>query len=372
MKIALLGCGVVGSGVKEILDASTQDVKVTKILVKDKTEITEARMTTDIQEILHSDVDIVVECIGGIDIPFQYISQALQHKKHVVSSNKKVLAIHYHTLINIARENNLTLAFEASVGGGIPWMENIRHIKKVDQISSFEGILNGTTNYILDMMTSQEIDFQTALQEAQELGYAERNPSDDIDGYDVKYKCCLTANVIWNTSLSLEDILFFGIRNIKKKDILYAKEKNAVLKLIGRASKTKKGINILVIPSFLSSKENIAHLPKNLNYGKITSEYLGESCYIGQGAGKYPTAHAVVQDILSILEKRELSSEILENISIEKEYTSCFYIRSQNISSLQKFSSKLIDEETILTKKINLLELLPWIDKNTFIAEIRL
>src|SRR3712207_1334776 len=115
MKIALLGCGVVGSGVKEILDASEQNVKITKILVKDKNEIREARMTTNIQEILNSDVDVIVECIGGIDIPFQYIRQALQHKKHVVSSNKKVLATHYKELVNMAKKNGVILAFEASV-----------------------------------------------------------------------------------------------------------------------------------------------------------------------------------------------------------------------------------------------------------------
>ncbi|WP_442486542.1 homoserine dehydrogenase [Fusobacterium necrophorum] len=372
MNIALLGCGVVGSGVKEILDASKQDVKITKILVKDKNEIKEARMTTDIQEILKSDVDVIVECIGGIDIPFQYISQALQHKKHVVTSNKKVLATHYRELVNMARKNGVILAFEASVGGGIPWLENIRHIKRVDRISAFEGIFNGTTNYILDRMTSQGVDFQAALQEAQALGYAESDPTDDIDGYDVKYKCCLTANVIWNTSLPLEDILFFGIRNVRKKDILYAAQKNAVLKLTGKAVKTDKGIQILVIPTFLSSQENMAQLPKNLNYGKIKSEYLGESCYIGEGAGKYPTAHAVVQDILSILEKRELSSKISEEFPIKKDYISRFYIRSQRLSSLENFVSDILDEETILTKNVNLLELLPYIDENTWIAEIRL
>lgn len=372
MKIALLGCGVVGSGVKEILDASEQNVKITKILVKDKNEIREARMTTNIQEILNSDVDVIVECIGGIDIPFQYIRQALQHKKHVVSSNKKVLATHYKELVNMAKKNGVILAFEASVGGGIPWLENIRHIKRIDHISTFEGIFNGTTNYILDKMTSKGVDFQIALQEAQNLGYAESNPIDDIDGHDVKYKCCLTANVIWDTSLPLEEILFFGIRNTKKKDIIYATQKNAVLKLTGKAVKVDKRIQILVIPAFLSSQENMAHLPKNLNYGKIKSEYLGESCYIGQGAGKYPTAHAVVQDILSILEKRKLSPEISKEFSIERDYVSHFYIRSQRVSSLQNFVSDILDEETVLTKNVNLLELLPYIDKDTFIAEIRL
>lgn len=312
MNIGLLGCGVVGSGVKEIIDSMNADIKITKILVKDINEIDDERRTTDINDLLGSDIDLIVECIGGIDIPLNYISKALNAKKNVVTSNKKVMATNYEYLINLAAKNNVTLAFEASVGGGIPWMENIRHTKRVDKIYAFEGIFNGTTNYILDSMTTQGKDFDVVLKEAQSLGYAESDPTDDIDGHDVKYKCCLSANVIWNTSLNLDDILYFGIRNITKKDIDFALKNNRIPKLIGKGSKNEKNINIFVLPHFIKDNENIAHVSKNLNCTKLNSEFLGESSYIGQGAGKYPTAHAVVQDIVSIYENQNLMPKITD------------------------------------------------------------
>lgn len=217
MKVGLLGCGIVGSGVKKIIDSINGGISITKILVKDEKDIVEPRMTTDINEILNSDIELVVECIGGIDIPLNFIKKSLISGKHVVTSNKKVMATHYRELVELAQKNNVTIAFEASVGGGIPWFENIRHTKRVDQISAFEGIFNGTTNHILYNMTQRNIDFDYALKEAQALGYAESDPTDDIDGHDVKYKCCLSGNAIWETDFNLNDIIFYGIRNISKK-----------------------------------------------------------------------------------------------------------------------------------------------------------
>lgn len=372
MNIGLLGCGVVGSGVKEIIDSMDNDIKISKILVKDINEIEDSRKTININDLLGSDIDLIVECIGGIDIPLNYITRALNSGKHVVTSNKKVMATHYKELVELAKKNNVTLAFEASVGGGIPWFENIRHTKRVDKILNFEGIFNGTTNYILDSMCTQGKNFDVVLKEAQNLGYAESDPTDDIDGHDVKYKCCLSANFIWNTSLDLDDILYFGIRNITKKDIEYARKNNRTPKLIGKGTKDKNNTNIFVLPNFVKNNENIAHIAKNLNCAKLNSEYLGESSYIGQGAGKYPTAHAVVQDIISIYENRSLNPEISEKIKITNEYLSNFYIRTENIEKFKDLILEKIDIDTIITKVVNLKEIKNLIDKNTFIAEIRL
>lgn len=378
MKIALLGCGVVGSGVKEIIDNLNKDIIISKILVKNKNEITESRMTTDINEILNNDIDVVVECIGGVDIPFDFISRALRNKKHVVTSNKKVMATHYEKLINLAKENKVSLAFEACVGGGIPWFENIRHIKRIDKIFNFEGIFNGTTNYILDNMTSHKQDFDIVLKEAQNLGYAENDPTDDIDGHDVKYKCCLTANAIWNTAINLNDIIFYGIRNITKQDIDFALKNNKIPKLIGRgiiSKDSKNKLDVFIIPSFIDNNENIAHIPKNINCGKINSEFLGESSYIGQGAGKFPTAHAVVQDIISIYENRNVSAKISDEFFIENKYSSNFYIRTKNIGIFSDIILEKINEDTIITKNISIKDLNNLSknsnDTNIFIAEMR-
>lgn len=373
MKIGLLGCGVVGSGVKNIIDSMKNfDIEISKILVKDSSQITESRMTTNIDDLLKSNIDLIVECIGGIDIPFKYISMALKAKKNVVTSNKKVLATHYKELLNLAKENGVILAFEASVGGGIPWLQNIRQIKRIDDILSFKGIFNGTTNYILDNMTKRELDFDITLKEAQKLGYAENDPSDDIDGHDVKYKCAISANTIWDTSINLDDILYFGIRNIKKVDIDFATKNNKIIKLIGQAQKENNAISITVLPTFVSKDENIAHLPDNLNYASINSNYLGESTYIGQGAGKYPTAHAVVQDIISIYKKQIENNKINNNFKLNEDYLANFYIRTDNIKNFEKITLKKINDNTIITKNINLKDIVGLVDKNTFLAEVKI
>lgn len=372
MNIGLLGCGVVGSGVKEIIDSMKSDIKITKILVKDINDIDDERKTVDINELLDSNIDLIVECIGGIDIPLNYISKALNAKKSVVSSNKKVLATHYKYLIDLAEKNNVSLAFEASVGGGIPWMENIRHIKRVDKIYAFEGIFNGTTNYILYNMSKKNIDFSLALKEAQALGYAESDPTDDIDAYDVKYKCCLSGNAIWNTDFNLNDIIFYGIRNISIKDISYADKNNYTIKLIGNGQKIDNIANIYVIPTFLKNDENIANVPNNLNCGKLKSEFLGESSYIGQGAGKYPTAHAVVQDIISIYENKKITFSIYQKIKIKNEYSGHFYIRAENLEKFDNLIQEKIDDKSFITKLTSLKKISELIDKETFIAEIKL
>lgn len=372
MNIGLLGCGVVGSGVKEIIDSMNDNIKITKILVKNINDIDDRRKTTDINELLDSDIDIIVECIGGIEIPLDYISRALSAKKNVVSSNKKVLATHYRYLTDLAEKNNVVLAFEASVAGGIPWMENIRHTKRVDKIYSFEGIFNGTTNYILYNMSQKNLDFKSALKEAQSLGYAESDPADDIDGHDVKYKCCLSGNTIWNTDFDLNDIIFYGIRNISKKDINYAKKINCTIKLIGNGQKLEDSANIFVIPTFIKNNEIIANIPNNLNCAKLKSEFLGESSYIGQGAGKHPTAHAVVQDIISIFENRDTTFPISQKIRIKNDYLSNFYIRTDDLKKFEGIIHEKIDDESIITKIVNLNEIKNLINKDTFIAEIKL
>lgn len=372
MKVGLLGCGVVGSGVKEIIDSKFENITITKILVKEKNDITENRMTSNIDEFFESDIDLVVECIGGIDIPLKFITRALNNKKHVVTSNKKVMATHYKELIELAQINNVTLAFEASVGGGIPWFENIRHIKRIDNIEAFEGIFNGTTNHILYNMTQRDIDFDYALKEAQTLGYAEKDPTDDIDGHDVKYKCCLSGNAIWDTNLNLDDIIFYGIRNIEKKDIKYAKANNYIIKLLGYGHIYEENANVFVIPTFLKNNENIPNIANNLNCAKLKSKFLGESSYIGQGAGKLATAHAVVQDIVSIYENRNLSFSINKKFEIKNDFSTNFYVRDRNLEKFKDIIEERIDENTIITKYINLKEIKDLVDKNTFIAVIHL
>ncbi|MCR4956654.1 MAG: homoserine dehydrogenase [Lachnospiraceae bacterium] len=388
MRIGLLGYGVVGKGVCQIIDEMNQAgdwmLEIEKIFVRPEREKIDPRMTDDINDILYnSKIDFVVECMGGIHPAYDYCMDALNAGKEVVTSNKAMMATHYKELLYCAREKGRHILFEASVGGGILWMHNIGIAKRVDEILRFQGILNGTTNYILDNMFTCSKDFDEVLKEAQELGYAERDPSSDIDGEDVRYKCCLSANAIWNTSVDLQGIDTLGIRYITKKDIEFCKANKMVCRLIGTGEKTGKGYSIYVQPEFLSENDLMAHVSSNYNCGSIYGETCGHSYFMGQGAGMLPTANAVVQDLMSLVSKcqsRLLSNNVKTetpedgkvcNDSVEKKY----YVRGNNVpQELKEYAEKVIDDTTVITKTITVTKMMELYgnltDKKVFVAGV--
>ncbi|MGI6510344.1 MAG: homoserine dehydrogenase [Erysipelotrichaceae bacterium] len=381
MKIALLGHGNVGKGVSSIIDKGntsfTKQLEIKKILVKDESEAIDERMVFNIDDALDDDIDVVVECLGGIEFPFICISKALNMKKHVVTSNKKVMATHYEQLVSLAKKNGVNIIFEASVGGGIPVMSNIRHTKRIDEITDFIGIFNGTTNFILYKMAKENKSFDDVLLEAQKLGYAESDPGDDIDGHDVRYKCCLTGNMVWDSSLNLDDITTFGIRTVSQRDIDFGKSHQSTLKLIGRGIKKDGHVQVFVLPEFVSDNDILAHVPLNLNCIVFKSDNLGAASYIGQGAGTFPTAHAVVQDIVSLLNDEDLKTNINNKVFIDnKEYTSQFYVRTENLKFFSDCIYKKIDSDVIITEPMDLFTLKDLIektaDKNIFVAGVSL
>ena len=367
MKIGLLGYGVVGTGVCEIIDAlnaeGDHDLEVEKIFVRPTRERTDPRMTSQMNDILINDqIDIVVECMGGLEPAYSYVKQALFAGKDVVTSNKAMMATYYQDLMDTAALLHRHLLFEASVGGGINWMHNIGISKRVDEIQEFRGILNGTTNYILDSMFTQGKDFADILKEAQALGYAEADPSSDIDGDDVRFKCCLTSNVIWNTSVDLNSIDTLGIRHLSKKDVDYCKAHNMVCRLIGNGVKKGDSYSVYVQPEFLSADDLLAHVTSNYNCGEILGKTCGKSYFMGQGAGKLPTANAVLQDCMSLVSKcrSRLSSLTKSNGerdggSIDnKGVCASYYIRGNSIHVFSDWTAEQIDEDTILTKPVSI------------------
>lgn len=379
MKIALLGHGNVGKGVSYIVDKGntsfTKQLEIKKILVKDESEAIDERMVFNIDDALDEDIDVVVECLGGIEFPFICISKALNMKKHVVTSNKKVMATYYDELVALAKKNDVNIIFEGSVGGGIPVMSNIRHTKRVDEISDFIGIFNGTTNFILDKMLKEGQCFQDVLAKAQKLGYAESDPSDDIDGHDVKYKCCLTGNMVWDTSLNLDDITTFGVRTVNQKDIDFGQKNQSTLKLVGRGIKKAGHAQVFVLPEYIANKDILAHVPSNLNCIVFKSDNLTAASYIGQGAGTFPTAHAVVQDIVSLLNNEDLKIKNDNKVYINnKEYSSKFYVRTKNLEYFKDYIHREIEAEVIITKPMDLYKLKKLIektdDKNMFVAGV--
>lgn len=380
MKIGLLGHGTVGSGVRKIVDEKKtkeiSELEISKILVRYEKDITDKRMTVDIHDIVDdSEIDVVVECIGGDEPAFSYVQAALFNGKHVVTSNKKMLVNHLGELLETARTRGVCLKYEAACGGGIPWMSNLDRTKRIDDIDSFRGIFNGTTNYILSKMSDEGSEFAAALKEAQDCGYAEFDPSDDIDGMDTAYKVVLSSCKGFGILANIQDIDIYGIRHISAKDIAYACKHGYVCKLIGSGIKSDSSVSGTVIPTFIPKQNIFATIPANFNAIESDSKTLGKMTYVGQGAGSYPTAHAVVQDLIDLVlhQDTEVSSGVGVHVD-NKNRLSSFYVRSVNLNRIEDVIEERIDEDTCITKKMSFVELASVIkvleDDAVFVAEV--
>ncbi len=334
LKLGLLGFGVVGKGVYEIVESRFQDsIKVTSILVKDEAEKSLDITTIDPSDVLdNKDVDVVVEVMGGLSPAYEYIVRALKNKKSVVTSNKAVVAKYLEEFHALAQENNVSFKYEASVGGGIPWISSIEKVARIDDVSEIFGIFNGTSNFILDKMTKEEVDFAPTLKLAQELGYAERDPSADIDGIDVMRKILISSSLAYKTIVPEEEIKTFGIRNIEKIDIDYFRENNMVVKLIAKSKKVNDTYVAAVEPTAFSTSHMESVVPTNFNIGTIKGHTIGELKFYGQGAGLLPTGNAVVQDIVDIMEKEKAFVPDFSNkLSVDATLLSgSYYVRPNN------------------------------------------
>ena len=376
MKIGLLGHGIVGSGVTGIIDQKNlYGLVVDKILVKDQEEMTDARCTMNADDILDDpQIDIVVECMGGIEPARSFLLRALNNGKHIVTSNKKMLAECGKELFRAAEENGCVIGFEATCGGGTPWLANIERIRRIEDIDSFRGIFNGTTNYILSRMYDENADFNEMLREAQKAGYAERDPSDDIDGHDVRFKVALSTAKAFGLMCDPAAIPAFGIRNISFRDMEYAKKNGYALKLIGRGIRKNDHQNIFVIPAMIPEKDPFANIGLNYNVTESVSKTLGKALFVAQGAGSLPTAHAVVQDLIDLAQNRKQPEQFKEDARIDNsDYEAEFYIRLDQPQNGDWIASN-VAENTYLTKRISLQKLEEILNAhendNVFVAEV--
>ena len=325
MKIAILGFGTVGSGVYEISKTS-KNIEVKKVLEKDLTKIDIA--TDNYDEIINDkEIELVVECMGGLHPAYEFIIKALQNKKHVVSANKAVIAKYLDEFLKVAQENNVDFRFEASVGGGIPCLAGIQKIRRVENIDKFYGIFNGTSNFILDNMYRFENEFFTTLKTAQELGYAEADPSADIDGYDVTNKVIISFALAYDGFIKNE-FPCFTLRNITKEDILYFKKQGFIAKYIGEAITKDNLYEASVMLNLFPVNALEGNVLSNYNIVTVKSYTMGQVKFYGQGAGKLPTANAIVQDIFDIIDNINY-----HKVNIEKEY---------------KYSSNLLKHKYVL------------------------
>ncbi|MBQ3561081.1 MAG: homoserine dehydrogenase [Oscillospiraceae bacterium] len=310
MKIAVLGHGTVGSGVAEILterktevsSAAEKEIELGAVLdIKNFSGLSYSdKFVTDYSEILDDpEIGIVAEAIGGTEPAFSYIKSALKKGKSVVTSNKELVAEKGAELLSIARAHNVNFLFEASVGGAIPVIRSLYTSLNATGITEIAGILNGTTNFILTKMFREGQDYFSALADAQKLGYAESDPSADVLGFDAQRKIAILSSLVWGSTLHTEDIPAEGITNISAKDVYLAEKCGFSIKLISRAKRFENGkIFARVSPALVKKDSVLANVNDVFNAVLIKSETAGETVLYGKGAGKLPTASAVVADII--------------------------------------------------------------------------
>ncbi|AEV69434.1 homoserine dehydrogenase [Acetivibrio clariflavus] len=313
INVAVLGYGVVGSGVVEIIKKNCesisqkagQEIRVKKILdIRDFDDTCpdKALITKNPEEIFGDDsINIVVETIGGAKIAYEYTKRALECGKHVVTSNKELIATYGPELLKIAKNNNINYLFEASVGGGIPIIRPLNRCLAANEIYSIVGILNGTTNYILTQMKKDGKDFDVALKEAQKNGYAEANPTADIEGHDSCRKIAILSSIAYNEFVDYKNIYTEGISKITLTDIKYAESLNASIKLVAMSEKVGDKIVARVSPAIVDKDNPLYNVEDVFNAIVVKGDAIGEAMFYGRGAGKLPTASAVVADIIEIV-----------------------------------------------------------------------
>ena len=314
IQVGLLGLGNVGVGVTQILQQQaaliSQRLGAQLALKKVATRTPErprevtlqpGQLSGDVMDVLRDpEIDIVIELIGGYEPARTYILEALQQGKHVVTANKAVLAQHGPELFETARGHGVDLAFEASVGGGIPIIRTIKEAFTANRFVAIAGIINGTTNYILSRMSDQGLGFDEALKEAQDLGFAEADPSFDVDGVDAAQKICLLASLAYGTWVRQEDVYTEGITKITQLDIAYARELGYRVKLLALAKRDGDRLGVRVHPALVASEAELASVHGSYNAVSVTGDMVGRNLLIGRGAGALPTGSAVVADVVDV------------------------------------------------------------------------
>ncbi|MEA3253919.1 MAG: homoserine dehydrogenase [Chloroflexota bacterium] len=312
--VGMLGLGVVGSGVARALTDKTEELAgqigaslaLKRVLVRDPNKkrsisLEPGLLTTNAREVINnSDVDIVIEVIGGEYPALDYINQAINSGKHVVTANKEVIAKHGYKLLSSAQAHNVDLRYEASVGSGIPLISAFQQDLAANDISAIHAILNGTTNYILTEMAQGELDFPSALKQAQQLGYAEPDPANDIDGTDASYKLAILASLAFHVPLSPKDIYREGISRLAAQDFRYAREFGYVIKLLAIARQDGEAIEARVHPTFTPQNSQLAKVDGVYNAIQVQSNLAGKLVFYGPGAGALPTTSAIMADVLTI------------------------------------------------------------------------
>lgn len=312
IKVGLLGLGTVGTGVYKLLEKQKDNllftagskIEIKKILVRNIEKdrpVDKSLLTDNWQDIIDDpEIDIIVELMGGMEPTKDYIMEALQKGKNVVTANKDLMAEYGEEFSKEAESQNVDLAYEASVGGGIPIIRPLKQCLIGNDLTEIYGIINGTTNFILTKMANEDVDFDEVLKEAQDLGFAEADPTADVEGYDAARKIAILSTLSFHSKVTFKDVFVEGITKISSTDVEYAKELGYVIKLIAIGKNTEEGIEVRVHPTFIPKSQPLAAVNDAFNAVFVKGDAIGEAMFYGPGAGELPTASAVVGDIIDV------------------------------------------------------------------------
>lgn len=313
VKIAMMGAGTVGGGVYKVLQMRKDDmdlraganIEIAKILVKSiaqtRNDVDVSLLTENFEDIVNDDsIEMVVEVMGGIEPARTFILRCLNAGKSVVTANKDLIAVHGRELLETAKANHVDFMFEASCAGGIPIIRSLKHCLLGNEITEIMGIVNGTTNYILTKMAEEGMEFDEALAKATELGYAEADPTADIEGLDAGRKMAIMGSIGFHSRITFDDVYTEGITRITSQDMKYAKDMGCVIKLLGIARHTKDGVEVRVHPTLIHKEHPLASVNDVFNAVFVHGDAVDDTMFYGRGAGELPTASAVVGDIIEV------------------------------------------------------------------------
>lgn len=362
MQIGLLGFGTVGGGVYEFVQ-SRSDMEIKYVLSRRPRPELSCAVTADFSEIVSDPaVDVIIEAIGGMSPAYEYVTAALRARKHVITANKLLIAAHYREFVTLAQENGVALRCSAAVGGGIPWLSNLEKTLEQEPVVRISGIMNGTTNYILDRMHTGGGSFSAALAQAQALGYAEADPTQDLNGGDIRRKLVISANIAFGCVLDEREVAVMGIEALRAADIAAFRRMGRVCKLVAGARKLPDGVAAYIEPALFPPSAHEAAVPENFNLISLTGLHIGKQSFYGQGAGRYPTAYNVLQDCVDVRNglhhfyTSALRPAHVDNRSIARPY----YVRTEGIDKwLQSHIDKILDCG-IITEPVTVTEIHQW------------
>ena len=371
MKIGLLGFGVVGKGLYD-LTQSRDDIQIAKVLCLEDISLPDAEATKNFQDILEDDtIDTVVEAMGGLHPAYEFVRAAIEAGKHIVTSNKALVATFYDELIPLAKEKGICFRCTAAVGGGIGWLSELERARRMQTIEKVGGIMNGTCNYILDSMTRLGLTYADALSQAQALGYAEANPTTDVEGIDTWHKVILSSNIGFGISLIPETVPVAGISKIKASDVENFKAHGLVCKLISTGKREGGKVSAYVQPTLVKMGEPESAVPANYNLITFIGSASGRMSFYGQGAGRYPTAYNVVQDCADVLAGRGFYSPYGGKVAAENSDGLCYYVSGCTDSWLAENTAETWGG-AVITKPVSVDAIHAWRKNNpdAFIAAL--